>query len=74
MKKRLEENGVVVEKYYGYDVSAPLIEIAKEKYATEPNIKFFKKNLVTEFNDVEQFDAVVSFCALHWVNDIKAVG
>jgi 2-polyprenyl-3-methyl-5-hydroxy-6-metoxy-1,4-benzoquinol methylase len=65
---------VIVEKYYGYDVSAPLIEIANEKYANEPNLKFFKINLDTEFKDVEEFDVVVSFFVLHWVNDIKTVG
>jgi SAM-dependent methyltransferase len=36
-------------------------------------MKFFKKNLDTEFKDVAQFDAIVSFCAIHWVNNIKTV-
>lgn len=37
MKKRLEANGVEIEKFYGYDISADLIESAKEKYGAEQN-------------------------------------
>lgn len=47
MKKRLEANGVEIEKFYGYDISADLIEIAKEKYGAEPKMGYFKKNLDT---------------------------
>ena len=34
-------------------------------------MKFFRKNLDEELNDFEKFDEVISFCALHWVNDIN---
>lgn len=47
MKKRLEANGVEIEKFYGYDISADLIEIAKEKYGSEPKMGYFKRNLDT---------------------------
>lgn len=35
-------------------------------------MKFFRRNLDTQFKDVAEFDVVISFWALHWVNDIKA--
>lgn len=47
MKKRLEASGVEIEKFYGYDISADLIKIAKEKFGSEPNMAFFKRNLDT---------------------------
>lgn len=36
-------------------------------------MKFFKKNLDEQFDDLEKFDAIISFCALHWVNNIQKV-
>ena len=47
MKKRLEANGVEIERFYGYDISTELIEIAKEKYGGEPRMQFFKRDLDT---------------------------
>ncbi|WP_173427748.1 class I SAM-dependent methyltransferase [Aneurinibacillus tyrosinisolvens] len=53
----------------GMDMSAPMIERAKDKY---PEIKFFVGD-AQKFSMEDKFDAVFSNAALHWMKDASQV-
>lgn len=56
----------------GFDLSDSLITLARSKFLA-PNLKFEQKNL-EEFDEVEEYDAIIVVFGLHWMNDLnKAV-
>ncbi len=61
----LVPNGEVL----GIDISYSMIDFAQKNYATS-NLQFQQQN-VLELNFDQEFDAIVSFTALHWVKRQK---
>ena len=49
-----------------------MIKIAKHNNTFEPKVQFIKKNVESEFNDVEKFDFAICLFGLHWMNDLEA--
>jgi len=60
----LVPNGAVL----GIDLSPEMVRFAAGKYASRPNLSFQVGN-ASELHFNEQFDLVVSFACLHWVED-----
>ena len=60
----LVPNGCVL----GIDLSPEMIRFAAGKYADHPNLSF-QVGDASELHFNEQFDLVVSFACLHWVED-----
>jgi ubiquinone/menaquinone biosynthesis C-methylase UbiE len=72
--KQLEANKVEIEKIVGYDISEETLGVAKKKNSGSPKLQFIKKNLETEFLEVEQYDAVIVLFGLHCMGNLdKAV-
>lgn len=69
----LLENQIPFEKYVGIDISKELIAIAKKKFKTKKNIKFILSDATNfDYSKIDpDFDTVVSFTALHNMNNIE---
>lgn len=54
----------------GYDLSTEMIALAQQQNQHFANVKFFSKNVETEFCDVNEYDFVVCLFGLQWMNNI----
>lgn len=68
LAKQMPQSSIV-----GCDVSHSMIAFAKKQYGSSeyPNLNFIEKN-ACKLGFKEEFDRVVSFNCLHWINDQKA--
>lgn len=55
----------------GYDISGELIDIAQQSNKFEPKVQFYKRNVESEFNDLERFDFAICLFGLHWMNNLE---
>lgn len=64
----LVPNGRVI----GIDISPKMIAQAKQDYPNVPNLEFLQKS-AEDFHFPDRFDLIVSFNALHWVDNHQKV-
>lgn len=72
---QLLQNKVEIESMIGYDILDVALDEARQASHEGTKLRFQKKNLEEEFNDVEQYDVVVALFGLHCMHDLgKVVG
>lgn len=48
-----------------------MIKSAQNKNGHYPQLQFHKKNIESEFDDVDQYDVAICLFGLHWMNDLE---
>lgn len=64
----------VVNKVYGVDISEKMLNVAREKAASDRinNIEFLNGDLFAGCLNEQKFDTILAFNVLHFLNDIDA--
>ena len=55
----------------GLDISEPMLEAARERFAGQRGVEFVRHDLAEPMPDLGSFDAVVSCFAIHHVHDVR---
>jgi SAM-dependent methyltransferase len=48
-----------------------MIKSAQNKNEHFPQLQFHRKNVESEFDDVDQYDVAICLFGLHWMNDLE---
>lgn len=66
----LESKGVSIAAITGYDISSALIKVAQNNYSDNKKMKFCVQD-VEKLEDENEYDLVVSFFGLQWIENIE---